>query len=173
MAFNSILSAAIQVGKAIKKELWDTVKDNFDDHESRLNLIETNTQKVPVFEFLVLNSASFQTATGLNYFEATTSFTLTEAYIRIFEVGSLTGDFEIDIKKSTTDLDSGSFVSVFTTKPKVDLDTASDYDASTNQVFDNGQITISPGDYLRLDITQYPTSGVMGKFIVKVYGEAS
>jgi len=171
MAFSSIVSGTIAVGKAIKKELFDIIKGNFDDHESRLNLVETNATKVNVLKFDFRNAASFTAMTGAFYFEADQDFTITDAYLRIFETGSLTGDLEVDLKKSTTDLDGPSFTTIFTTKPSIDFDTASDYDASTNQVFDPGQITIQKGDFLRLDITAMPTSGVLGKFLFTAYGE--
>lgn len=171
MAFTSISNLAIAVGQAIKKELFQLVKDNFDDHESRINQIETNNSKISIWEHLIINASSFSTATGMNYYEATSSFTVTSAQIRIFEKGSLTGTFEIDIKKSVTDLDGTSFVSIFTTRPSIAFASANDYDASTNQVFDVGQIDISPGDYLRFDITSMPSGGVMSKFLLNVYGE--
>jgi len=171
MAYSSISSTLIQVGKAIKKELWDKVKDNFDDIQSRLNSVETIQKKIPVIKFDFRNSATLTSATGVYYWESDDDFTLTEAYLRIYEKGSLTGFLEVDIKKSTTDLNGTSFFTVFTTKPKITLASASDYDASTNQTFDPGQISVAKGDFIRLDITQYPTSGVMGKFMLTVYGE--
>jgi hypothetical protein len=171
MAFTSIPASIINVGKAIKKEIFTYIKDDLDDLDSRLNTVETNAKKISIFEYMVINATPFSTATGFNYFEATSDFTLTDAYIRIFEKGSLAGTFEIDILVSTTNLDSTSFVSVFTTKPKITFASASDYDASTNQVFDNTKININTGDYLRLDITAMPTGGVMSKFIIKAYGE--
>lgn len=171
MAFSAISSLAIAVGSAIKKELWDKVKDNFDDHETRIDNLETVATKVPVIKFYCLNASSFSNATGLHYYESDTNFTITNAFVRIFEKGSLTGFFEVDIKKSTTNLDSTSFISIFTTKPKITFASASDYDASTNQVFDSGQIAVAVGDFIRFDITQAPTSGVMSKFLLTVYGE--
>lgn len=140
MAFSTISSLAIAVGSAIKKELWDKVKDNFDDHETRINSVETIQKKVPVMKFDFRNSASITSANGVYYWESDDTFTLTNAFLRIYEVGSLTGDLEIDIKRSTTDLDDSSFFTIFTTKPSIDFATASDYEESTNQVFDPGQI---------------------------------
>lgn len=169
--FSTISSLAITVGSAIRKELFDKIKNNFDDHETRINSLEVIQKKVPVMKFDFRNSSSFLTATGVYYWESDDDFTITDAYLRIYEKGSLTGFLEVDIKKSTTDLDSASFFTVFTTKPKITLASASDYDASTNQVFDPGQITVAKGDFLRLDITQYPSNGALGKFMFTVYGE--
>jgi hypothetical protein len=171
MAFTEILASEIEVGDALKKELFDKVKSNFDDHEARINDIEQAAKKITVFKFPVLNAASANTFTGLTYYVADEDFTLTHATITIFEKGSLAGAIEIDVKKSTTDLNSTSFTSVFTTKPKITLASASNYDTSSNQVFDNNQIAVSVGDILRFDVTEMPSSGVMGKFIVNVYGE--
>lgn len=171
MAFTPISSTQIQVGRAIKKELWDVVKDDLDDLNTRLNAVEASSPKIKVIEFYVLNASSFSTATGLYYYRAVDTFTLTSATIQIFEKGSLTGTFEIDVEKSTTDLSAGAFSSVFTTRPSINLTTASNYAISTNQVFDPTKVSIVPGNYLRLDISQFPTGGVMSKFLVTVYGE--
>lgn len=171
MAFSSISSLVIAVGSAIKKELFDKIKNNFDDLDARLNQIETTSNKIQVIKFDVINASSFSTATGLYFYEADVPFTITSAYLRIFEVGSKTGSIEVDILRSSTDLDDSSFNSIFTTKPSVNYSTASDYDMSVNQVFDPGQISVSAGDFLKLNITQTPTSGVASRFLVTLYGE--
>lgn len=171
MAFSAISSAVIAVGSAIKKELWDKVKNNFDDLDSRLNVIESTSTKIPIIKFYVLNASSFSTATGLYYWESNDNFTITSAYVQIFEKGSLTGTFAVDIEKSTTNLNSTSFSSIFTTQPSINLTTASDYAKSTNQVFDPTKTAIVAGNYLRFDITSMPTGGVMSKFLITVYGE--
>jgi len=171
MAFNTISNLAISVGAAIKKELWDKVKGNFDDHETRINSLESSASKIPVIKFYVLNASNFSTATGLYYWESNDNFTITSAYVQIFEKGSLTGTFEVDIEKSTTNLDGPSFTSIFTTRPSINYSTASDYEKSTNQVFDPTKINIAVGNYLRFDISSMPTGGVMSKFLITVYGE--
>jgi hypothetical protein len=171
MAFSTILSSTIQVGKALKKELFDLIKSNFDDLDSRVNNLEAGAAQVVVFDFDFRNAGSFNSNTGIFYYEATRDFTLTDSFIRIYEKGSLTGALEIDILKSVTDLDGPSFSSVFTTKPKITWASASDYDASTNQVFNPSQITINKGDFLRLDITEMPSGGILSKFILITYGE--
>lgn len=160
------------VGDATKKEIYDNYDANFIDHESRINSLESSTSKINIFKFPLLNGSSFSTATGLAYYRAEDTFTITKAAIQIFEKGSLTGAVEIDIKKSTTDMDNASFASIFTTKPKITYASAADYDESTNQVFNGSMINILPGDYLRLDITITPTNtGVIPKLLITSYGE--
>jgi len=171
MAFSSISSLAIAVGSAIKKELWDKVKNNMDDLDARLNNVEGSSSKIPIIKFFVLNGSEFSTGTGLYYWESNDKFTITSAYVQIFEKGSLTGTFEVDIKKSTTNLNSTSFTTIFTTKPSLNFSSISDYAKSTNQVFDPTKVAMVSGNLLRFDITQMPVGSVMSKFLITVYGE--
>ena len=171
MAFTSIDSASIQVGDPIKADLMTLIKTDLDDLDTRVTALSVGAKKVELFKYVLLNGSVFSTATGLDYYQAIESFTITNAEIRIFEKGSLTGSIEIDVKKSTTDMDSGSFTSIFTTKPKLILASVSDYDTSTNQVFNSGQIAMTAGDILRLDITIAPTNGPLPKLQIIVYGE--
>ena len=171
MAYVTINPANIQVGDPITAELFTQIKDNLDDLNSRSTDLESTARKVPIFMFDLVNASSFATATGLAYYQSVDTFTVTSAEIRIYEKGSLTGAVEIDIKRSTTDMDSGSFTSIFTTKPKITYASATNYDTSTNQVFNPGQISISPGDILRLDITETPSNGPLPKLKLIVYGE--
>lgn len=173
MPFTSISSGEIEVGDALKKELFDKIKSNEDDLDSRVSDIEDGARKVEVFKTLVLNAASANSVTGLMYYTADDDFTLTSASIRIFEKGTLTGSLEIDVKKSSSGLANSSFASVFTTKPKLTLAGVSNYATSVNQVFNNGMTSIVAGDTLRFDITELPSGGVLGKFILNVYGEKS
>lgn len=171
MAFTTINSSSIEVGDALKKELFDLIKSNEDDLDTRVTALSVGAKKVELFKYVLLNGSSFSTATGLDYYQAIESFTITNAEIRIFEKGSLTGSIEIDVKKSTTNMDNASFTTIFTTKPKLILASVSDYDTSTNQVFNSGQISMTAGDILRLDITIAPTNGPLPKLQIIVYGE--
>lgn len=171
MAFITIPSSIIQVGKAIKKEIFDLLKGNLDDLDSRVSSLEVGATKIDIFKFQFANAASFNTATGVFYYEADQDFTITDVYLRIFEKGTLTGTLEIDIKKSATDLDGPSFSSIFTTLPSIAMASASNYDASINQVFNPSQVNIQKGDFLRVDITSMPLNGVLGKFLLTAYGE--
>lgn len=171
MAFEVINSTEIDVGKPNKKELWLKVKNSLDNHELRLNSTEAGAARVIILDHTILNAASAVTMTGLTYSEALFPYTITGCEIRIFEKGSLTDAIEIDIKKSVTDLNGASFSSVFTTKPKITMATAVDYERSTNQAFNPAQTAIVEGDTLRLDITEMPSGGTLGKFRIILYGE--
>lgn len=172
MAFEVINSAEIEVGDPVKAELFTKIKNSLDDHETRINAQESSANRVIIFDALILNAVSANTLTGLMAGNAPQQITLTECYVQIFEKGSLTGTLEIDIKRNTTPNNTG-MTSVFTTKPKITYASAADYDKSSNQVFNGAQATITAGDHLRLDITQLPGSGTIGKFIVYLAGEVS
>jgi hypothetical protein len=171
MAYSTIDPTTIEVGDPIKKELFDKIKSNFDDHEARLLASEITASKITFIKFFLLNGSSFNSATGLYFYQADQSFTITSATIRIFEKGSNTGAIQIDIKRSTTDMDNASFTSIFTTKPKITYASAVDYETSTNQVFNGSQININAGDILRLDIIETPTSGVLPPILITGFGE--
>lgn len=47
MAYEAFISSEIEVGKSTRKELFQKVKDNFDDHESRIAAVEqTSIQQI-------------------------------------------------------------------------------------------------------------------------------
>lgn len=172
MAFSTISSTVIQVGKAITGSLWTNVKDNFDDLDSRLTTVEGATNKIVVFDSTVVNASASTTLTGLAHYRAQAAFDLTDCKIGIFTKGSLTGTLQIDIKKSST-LDFTSSVSVFTTKPSLAWASISNYEESSNAVFDATNKTLAEGDWLRFDVTSMPASGVLGAFTLYLIGEAT
>ena len=171
MAFVTIPSGSIDIGDPITKNLFDTIKANEDDLDARVTALSIGSALIRVFEDVCWSASSATTMTGRAYFVADQAFTLTSARIRIFEKGSLTGALEIDLKKNTTFNNTG-MTSVFTTKPKITWASASDYNWSTNQVFNGASIAVAAGSVLRLDITELPT-GTLGKFYVEVYGEVT
>lgn len=169
MAFNSLLDTLIQVSKSVKREIFTTLKDNQDDLQSRLLTLESGANKVVVFDAVVVNATSASSLTGLAYWTSPSNFTLLDAQVGIFEKGSLTGTLEIDIKKSV-DRDDANFSSTLTTRPSLIMASASDYDNSSNAVFNAGNQDVLQNEILRLDITSLPTP-VIGKFVVYVIGE--
>jgi hypothetical protein len=167
--FNPIPASLIQVGKALKKEIFDLIKGNFDDINSRLSVLEAGGARVIVLNNDVILSSSATTFTGLAYFKAPQNFSLNNCEIQIFEKGSIaTGTLEIDIKKNSTP-DNAGMASVFTTQPSINFASASDYGVSTNQVFDSTISQVDAGDILRFDITSLPVG--LGKFRILLFGE--
>ena len=176
MAFTTIPNSLIEVGKSITRTLFKTyIKDSLDDLNSRLSTVEAAANKIIIYDEIVRNAATLSgggTITGLDFFRGTSNFDLIDCKIFIFETGSLTGNLTLDIQKSSTP-DFTSSVSVFTTKPTIDYSTASDYDESNNTVFDATNKSVTEGDYLRLDVSELPSSDAIGKFGVYLIGEPS
>lgn len=172
MAFTPLTSSELQPAKAVKSELFTTIKADLDDHETRISAVETNAGKIEIFSYTILNGLSSSTLTGIDYFIANADFNLLDAKVIMFEKGSATGTLEIDVKLNTTSgFDPADYATVFSTKPSLVMSGASDYDESTNAAFST--TAVSQGDYLRLDITSLPTGGVFNKFRVHIYGEVS
>jgi len=176
MAFITMPDSLIQVGKAITRTLFKTyVKDNLDDLDSRTTGLEASVNKIIVFDEIVINASALGgggSITGLDTYRASSDFSLTDAKIWIYGKGALAGNLEMEIQKSTTP-DFSTNVSVFTTKPKIVYASASDYDESSNTVFNATNQEISEGDYLRLNISELPANGTIGRFGVYLIGEPS
>jgi hypothetical protein len=166
--FTPFIPSEYAVGKAVKKELWRKVADNFTNHEDRIAALSLGAAPIEVFNLDILNASSAGSFTGLLHHEAIGSVTITKVAIRIFEKGIVTsGVLEMDVKKGTS-LDDLSMTSIMTTKPAINFATASDFDESVG-VINPVQQTVAPGEFLRLDITSLPTIP-LGKFRVLVYG---
>lgn len=138
------------------------------DHETRILALESGASKIYVWNDYVLNTFPSSSITGIDYWRAPISFTLTTAKIVIADKGSLTGTIEIDVHLQST-MDTSGSSSVFSTKPSLDLTVAASYSESSNAVFST--TSIAAGQFLRLDISSLPSSGVMGRFYVVVFGE--
>ena len=168
MAFNAFNNSEIQVGKAIVKNLWQKVKDNFDDHETRLAQAVAGGRKIEVFNLDVGLGSFGNTFTGILYHECLQDMSLVECAIQIFNKNGIsTGLLSIDVKKNTTP-DNTGMTSIFTTAPIINFSTALDYERST-ATFNTTTQNVLKGDILRLDITNMPQG--LGYFRLILIGE--
>jgi len=165
-----VAPSTVAVGDPVTSTSYNIIVGDVIDHESRIVSVEGAVGLIEIFNGLVVNAASFSTLTGLAMHKANQAFTLTGAKIGFFTKGSLTGTLEIDIKKSTS-LDFGSAVSVFSTKPSINIGVAADYSESSNAAFHITNKVVALNDWLKFDITSMPTGGVLSKFTVVLYGE--
>ena len=60
MAYVTIPSTSIEVGDALKKELFDLIKDNLDDHETRIQTLSGGSGKIIVFNDEIFITESHQ-----------------------------------------------------------------------------------------------------------------
>lgn len=168
MAYVTIPSGDLDVGDPIKKDIMDLIKDNLDDHETRINSIEGGFNKVSVFNGKVANAGLYTSAStleGLDVYTAPQAFTLTSAIVTV-DVAGTSGTLEIDVQKSTDD--GASWATVFSTKPSVAFG-AGNNSVSTNAVF--SVTSVAAGDLLRLDISGFQVP--QRAFWVYVIGELS
>lgn len=167
MAFTAIPASWIEVGQAIKKRLFQRVSDNLDDLDTRVSDVEASVSKIVLWDGNIYRIGSYATSSGILFHRVESGLTLTDCKVWIYDKGGLSsGTIEVDVQKSTS-ADFTSSVSVFTTRPSLDMSTASSYDESNNAVFNTSNNTASEGDYLRIDVTSIPSGlGVVGLFLV-------
>lgn len=149
MAFTTIPTSIIESGDPVKQELWDTyVKDNLDDHESRITGLEGGSNVVYGPHFWNVTGPYFAAVPLVNCGMIRLNFSLTVLAGRLLiKTAGSSGSTEIDIlyKRGVS-----AFTSIFSTKPSV-TSASGDYAISTN-----GILTVTSllaGDILRMDIT--------------------
>jgi len=168
--FSSIPSGIIQVGKAIKKELFDLISGNLDDLDDRLTAVEGVQPLIEIFNDEVINSSSSITLTGLAFYKAQRNMRLVKAELQIFEKGATpySGFVQIDFKKGS---DLNALNSVFSTPPTLELDMVPDY-ATDSGVFNPTYQDVLTDEFIRFDVTLLPTANILGKFRIVLYGVA-
>lgn len=167
MAYIAFTDSEIEVSKAIKQELFQKMKDNFQDHEDRLVLTLQNASKIEVLNADVRIGSYASGVTGIIYHEALQDMTLVECAIQIFDKNGISaGILSIDVKKNSTPNNVG-MATVFTTAPSINFATALDY-ARDTATFNLNQ-TVVKGEILRLDIISLPVG--IGSFRIILIGE--
>lgn len=150
MAFTPLNSTEILPTKPVKTELWNTVKDNFDDHESRIISLQGSDTTDPA-QFVVRGDYyTYGAKIGVAFIRAAYALTITDVKLFIVDAGA-SGTLQVDIQKKSG---VGAFATIFSTKPSV-LFSAGDYSTSTNAAVSVG--TVLAGDILRLDISTVMT----------------
>jgi hypothetical protein len=154
MAFTAITTAQIQVGEPTAKELFQKMKDNFDDHESRIVSTENSINAILVIEFNGAGPYSLKGPQNEVMFTRISNNITVQGARLIAQTAGTAGSVEIDIKYKRG---AGSWTTIFSTRPSVAFG-AGDYALSTNAVL--GVTSLLAGDLVRLDITAVQTVGV-------------
>ena len=187
MAYIAYTSEEIEVGKSIKRSLWDKLKNNFSDHETRLDNVEQNSRKVVVANFSVTGYIShyespelvdiltFRAPADFNLLEF--SITLTDSTnafnsVGVAVVSSSVGLLELTILKSSND--GIDYVEILSTKPSIaegrnGKGLSSNDAGNTHAVF--ADVSVKQDDLLRIDVTSLKDT--TGSFQVTCYGEIS
>lgn len=165
MAFNTLDPTQFEVGRPVRKELWQTVKDNEDDHNNRLNALETVASRVPIFNFPVTTLAQLSNATSigvLSLYRANQNLSLVQGQLEVIRAG-VSGVTTMDVLVGN---DVDSLVSVFSVKPQLDF-SEGDNARSVNQIFSLSSVNEGQLIALTFDTIQIG----MGPIAVNVLAE--
>lgn len=156
MPFIAIDSTEVDSGKPVATTTLGKVKDNFDDHEERIQILESGVGTTyPPLIFRVGGPYS-QSGALTGIIKTTTNFNIliTGARLLIDKAGS-SGTTEIDVQFKRG---AGAWTSIFSTRPSVSY-TAGDDSISSNAVLNPSYTTLQAGDLIRLDITSVQAYG--------------
>lgn len=151
MAFVPFNSTEITADKPVKQELWTKVKDNFDDHETRITSNENALQIFTPIQFVVKGAHYLVSPrTGIDFFFATQSITITNGRLWVIDAGT-SGTTTIDVQVSRNT--GSTFTSIFTVVPTLAFGAGSF--ANNSGTLDAGEVDINPADILRLDVSAF------------------
>ena len=169
MSFTSISSSAVQAGQPVTNTVMGQVKDNFDDHESRLQVIESGAGTTYPPIILSARGPYYVGGAVNNVTKTTTNFPIIITGVRLLidQAGS-SGTTQVDIKVKSG---VGAFTSMLTTLPAVPSSAGNDAlsgtaAGSTAAVLNSSYTTLAAGDEIRLDLTSVQTGGV--GFLVRI-----
>lgn len=156
MAFTTITTTEIEVGKPVTNTTADKIRQNFDDHEGRIGTLETGVG-VSYPPLILRVNGPYHIAGATNgILKTTTNFPITITGIRLLiDTAGTSGTTEVDVKYKRG---VAAYTTLLTTKPSVSYSTGSDA-LSTNGVL-IGSPSLLAGDIIRLDLTSVQTGGV-------------
>lgn len=163
MAFTALTTAQVASGQAVKTELFDLIRTNLDDLDTRLTSVEAGAASPFPILFEVFGKYSNFNApkTGIMYHRANFDATLSGVVVMVQETGTA-GTIDIDIQKKRG---AGAFATIFSTRPTVAFG-AGDFGTSTNAVLSDTDL--DAGDILRLDVQGVQTGPDIDGFSVNV-----
>lgn len=170
MAFISLPWNILKVGDSLRKEIFNMIKNNFDDHEQRLNQSETTGGTVFILD-REFNLAGINLSLDpiIFYYKATQDFSLTEFRAQIFSKGLITtGTLAVDLQKSI-DTNNANFNSVLTGDVTFNYATDAAYVEKIGTI--NPSLdAVSAGDVIRIEVKSIPAR-FGGKILINIGGE--
>lgn len=145
MSFSTIQSAIIAAGQAVKQELFTFIKDNLDDHETRITTTEAAIGRLPPIAFDVVGtlSSSFAMDEVLIY-RVESDLRVTAARLLVKQRGS-SGSVQVDIEYKRG---VGSWTSILSSVISASY-TAGDYSVTTGTLAVQDFLA---GDLFRLNV---------------------
>ena len=153
MAYQDIPDSDYEVGKPVKKEILQKADKSLEDHESRLNAVETAVSQVVLINntFVGIDQLKSSSAVeGLALFEATRALTLTSCVLTTYD-SATSGTLEVDVQLSDTTDPTGTYSTVFTVRPSIAFGASPG--SSSNAAFST--TSIPAGRWLRVDLTSF------------------
>jgi len=157
MAFDPIDILEIESGDAVTQDLWNTVRLNFDDHESRITSLEGGSAVayVPIFFPVEGPYAGQAPLDQLGFWRVPFNITVLAGRLWVLKAGS-GGTTEIDLLFKRG---AAAFTSIFSSKPGI-IFSAGDLQVSSNGVLSTSSLLA--GDFVRMDLTAAQTGNPSG-----------
>jgi hypothetical protein len=159
MAFSTLTAAQIAPGEATKTELFVKIKDNFDDHESRISDVEAASTATIPLGFLIEDEGGVVDAAA--YIRVPVNITITNVQLTVMEAGT-SGTLEIDIQGKHG---AGAFATILSSNITVGFGSGDFFTASAAGITDD---EFSTGDFLRLDVKALQTN-MVDAYVTIVY----
>lgn len=158
-SFTALDPDKVVEGQPVTESLFTKVKNNLDDHETRIQSCEARTVSFPGITFRV--NGSYHAGEGFIKKMLSQSLTVTGVRILIDVAGS-SGSTQVDIKVKRG---GGPFTSIFLSQPIIASSAGNDA-LSAAGTLDLSMVDLLADDILRLDITSAQVDAK--SFIVRI-----
>lgn len=148
MAFTAIDPNATLPGKAVTTDLFDLVRTNQNDHETRLLAAEASVLSFVPIRFPFFGRVKDKTEADFFRFPFDADINQVRLIIAASDAVGTAGTCEVDILHSTSI--TGTFTSIFSTRPSLGF--GDGRAISTNQVQTSTPFVVTAGDFIRVDI---------------------
>jgi hypothetical protein len=157
MAFVTIDPNTIKVGDPITRDLWLKLKNNFDDHELRINSLATSGGTVFIFNgdvsFVGFNIAY----PNIFYYKARQDFSVNDFRVQLFDKQGITsGNLNLDLQKSIN-TNNSNFSTILSGTFGFNFATDADYTEKT-ALLNSSLNDIVTDQVLRIKITNIPNN---------------
>lgn len=162
MAFVAFNNSEIAPSEPNKTELWQKTKDNFDDHETRINATEAATQNFPPMGFVI--SGPGYVADDIKTIRVPFDITVLGARVTVVQTDGSGGSFTCDLQSNN----GGPFSSILNSVITLASGGGRGATATASGI---STPSLNEGDLIRLDIDAVMTGSPDG-FHVDIQYEA-
>lgn len=166
MSFVSIPSNIIKVGDPITKDLMEKIKDNLDDHESRIQTLTETSVTIQVINGDVSFYGYSPTEPDIFNYKARQTLSIFEFRVQLFSKQNITSGFlNLQLEKSNN-TDNAGFTSILSSDLSFNFATDINYSEKVAQINANAN-TININQVLRIRVLSVP-AGFTGKILVYI-----